>query len=48
MQINKLLMKNQAYKVAIKKAEAQLKSKAETGDDLQYIVPSSVKLCVNI
>lgn len=65
MQINKLLMKNQAYKVAIKKAkslwkisridsqrgkprlpsnlvpgkaEAQLKSKAETGDDLQYIV----------
>eukprot|EP00435_Cladocopium_sp_Y103_P032796 s2113_g8.t1 len=37
MQINKLLMKNQAYKVAIKKAEAQLKSKAETGDDLQYI-----------
>lgn len=50
-------MKNQAYKVAIKKAtvgtsgtwpssvafaacskaEAQLKSKAETGDDLQYI-----------
>lgn len=37
MQINKLLMKNQADKVAIKKAEAQLKSKAETGDDLQYI-----------
>ncbi|CAE7784246.1 LEUA [Symbiodinium pilosum] len=37
MQINKLLMKNQAYKVAIKKAEQQLKSKAETGDDLQYI-----------
>lgn len=41
MQINKLLMKNQAYKVAIKKAEAQLKSKAETGDDLQYIVENS-------
>ena len=57
MQINKLLMKNQAYKVAIKKArtvqaahcvantkpgkaEQQLKSKAETGDDLQYIAGS--------
>merc|ERR1711977_612681 len=37
MLINKLLMKNQAYKIAIKKAEAQIKSKAETGDDLQYI-----------
>mmetsp|Transcript_69641 Transcript_69641/g.112254 ORF Transcript_69641/g.112254 Transcript_69641/m.112254 type:complete len:358 (-) Transcript_69641:90-1163(-) len=37
MQINKLLMKNQAYKIAIKKAETQLKSKQETGDDLQYI-----------
>merc|ERR1719502_229482 len=37
MQINKLLMKNQAYKIAIKKAEQQLKSKQETGDDLQYI-----------
>merc|ERR1719409_1763000 len=35
--INKLLMKNQAYKIAIKKAEKQLKSKNETGDDLQYI-----------
>ena len=71
MQINKLLMKNQAYKVAIKKArslwkisrivsqpakswlpsnlgpgkaEAQLKSKAETGDDLQYIVGIWVSL----
>mmetsp|Transcript_19696 Transcript_19696/g.34945 ORF Transcript_19696/g.34945 Transcript_19696/m.34945 type:complete len:361 (+) Transcript_19696:61-1143(+) len=37
MQINKLLMKNQAYKIAIKKADTQLKSKQETGDDLQYI-----------
>eukprot|EP00931_Biecheleriopsis_adriatica_P088468 TRINITY_DN6277_c0_g2_i1.p1 TRINITY_DN6277_c0_g2~~TRINITY_DN6277_c0_g2_i1.p1 ORF type:complete len:383 (+),score=127.06 TRINITY_DN6277_c0_g2_i1:145-1149(+) len=37
MQINKLLMKNQAYKIAIKKAEQQLKSKQETGDDLQFI-----------
>lgn len=37
MQINKLLMKNQAYKIAIKKAETQLRSKQETGDDLQYI-----------
>lgn len=37
MLINKLLMKNQAYKIAIKKAEQQLKSKQETGDDLQYI-----------
>jgi len=37
MQINKLLMKNQAYKISIKKAETQLKSKQETGDDLQYI-----------
>merc|ERR1712182_72733 len=37
MLINKLLMKNQAYKTAIKKAEKQLKSKQETGDDLQYI-----------
>merc|ERR550532_3645995 len=35
--INKLLMKNQAYKISIKKAEMQLKSKTETGDDLQYI-----------
>jgi len=35
--INKLLMKNQAYKIAIKKADKQLKSKQETGDDLQYI-----------
>lgn len=37
MQINKLLEKNQAYKISIKKAENQLKSKQETGDDLQYI-----------
>merc|ERR1711977_80934 len=37
MLINKLLMKNQAYKIAIRKAEKQLKSKQETGDDLQYI-----------
>lgn len=37
MQINKLLMKNQAYKLAIKKATNQLQSKQETGDDLQYI-----------
>lgn len=37
MLINKLLMKNQAYKTSIKKAEKQLKSKNETGDDLQYI-----------
>merc|ERR1719502_513971 len=35
--INKLLMKNQAYKISIKKADLQLKSKQETGDDLQYI-----------
>merc|ERR1712157_646049 len=35
--INKLLMKNQAYKIAIKKADKQLKSKQETGDELQYI-----------
>merc|ERR1719453_1853009 len=28
---------NQAYKISIKKAEAQLRSKQETGDDLQYI-----------
>merc|ERR1711959_663736 len=32
-----MLMKNQAYKIAIRKAEKQLKSKQETGDDLQYI-----------
>lgn len=37
MLINKLLMKNHAHKIAIKKSEMQLKSKAETGDDLQYI-----------
>mmetsp|Transcript_119808 Transcript_119808/g.207960 ORF Transcript_119808/g.207960 Transcript_119808/m.207960 type:complete len:358 (+) Transcript_119808:112-1185(+) len=37
MLINKLLMKNQAYKIAIKKAEQQLRSKQETGDELQYI-----------
>jgi len=37
MLINKLLMKNQAYKSAIKKADSQLKSKSETGDNLQYI-----------
>jgi hypothetical protein len=37
MLINKLLMKNQAYKIAIKKADTQLKSKLETGDELQYI-----------
>merc|ERR1719421_2107661 len=37
MLINKLLMKNQAFKSAIKKQEAQLRSKMEGGDDLQYI-----------
>merc|ERR1719356_916922 len=37
MLINKLLMKNQAYKVAIKKADTQMRSKLETGDELQYI-----------
>lgn len=37
MLINKLLMKNQAYKISIKKADAQLKSKESSGDDLQYI-----------
>merc|ERR1719437_76950 len=37
MLINKLLMKNQAYKIAIKKADKQLRSKLETGDELQYI-----------
>jgi len=37
MLINKLLMKNQAYKISIKKADSQLRSKTETGDDLQYI-----------
>merc|ERR1712008_83261 len=37
MLINKLVTKNQAFKIAIKKAENQLKSKSETGDDLQYI-----------
>jgi len=37
MLINKLLMKNQAYKIAIRKADKQLRSKLETGDDLQYI-----------
>merc|ERR1719356_770855 len=37
MLINKLLMKNQAYKISIKKADNALKSKQETGDDLQYI-----------
>jgi len=37
MLINKLLMKNQAYKTAIKRADHQLKTKHETGDDLQYI-----------
>ncbi|CAD7955336.1 unnamed protein product [Amoebophrya sp. A25] len=37
MLINKLLMKNQALKGSIKKAEGQLKSKEEGGDDLQYI-----------
>merc|ERR1719343_1994866 len=37
MLINKLLMKNQSYKMNIKKAENQLKQKTETGDDLQYI-----------
>jgi len=35
--ISKLLMKNQANKAAIRKAEVQLKSKEEGGDDLQYI-----------
>merc|ERR1719446_1776425 len=37
MLINKLLMKNQAYKIATKKADTQLRSKLETGDELQYI-----------
>lgn len=37
MLINKLLTKNQAYKQSIKKAEMQLKSKQDSGDDLQYI-----------
>jgi len=37
MLINKLLMKNQAYKIQIKKADTQLRSKLETGDALQYI-----------
>ncbi|CAD7966767.1 unnamed protein product [Amoebophrya sp. A120] len=37
MLINKLLMKNQALKQGIKKAEQALKSKEEGGDDLQYI-----------
>merc|ERR1719188_2723680 len=37
MLINKLLMKNQAYKIAIKKSDSAYKSKQETGDDLQYI-----------
>eukprot|EP00443_Scrippsiella_acuminata_P030038 CAMPEP_0115229784 /NCGR_PEP_ID=MMETSP0270-20121206/32380_1 /TAXON_ID=71861 /ORGANISM="Scrippsiella trochoidea, Strain CCMP3099" /LENGTH=388 /DNA_ID=CAMNT_0002644359 /DNA_START=111 /DNA_END=1278 /DNA_ORIENTATION=+ len=37
MLINKLLMKNQAYKIAIKKSDNAYKSKQETGDDLQYI-----------
>jgi hypothetical protein len=37
MLINKLLTKNQAYKMSIKKAEMQLKSKQDSGDDLQYI-----------
>mmetsp|Transcript_65802 Transcript_65802/g.174459 ORF Transcript_65802/g.174459 Transcript_65802/m.174459 type:complete len:363 (-) Transcript_65802:99-1187(-) len=37
MLINKLLNKNKAYKSAIRKADSQLKSKAQTGDDLQYI-----------
>merc|ERR1719159_1896053 len=35
--INKLLMKNQAYKISIKQKDKQLRSKQETGDDLQYI-----------
>merc|ERR1719428_106817 len=37
MLINKLLMKNVAYKTAIRKAETQLRSKQNSGDDLQYI-----------
>mmetsp|Transcript_39724 Transcript_39724/g.127299 ORF Transcript_39724/g.127299 Transcript_39724/m.127299 type:complete len:355 (+) Transcript_39724:118-1182(+) len=37
MLINKLLMKNQAYKISIKKAENALKTKQASGDDLQYI-----------
>merc|ERR1719502_1327606 len=37
MLINKLLMKNQAHKIAIKQADKQLRAKQETGDDLQYI-----------
>merc|ERR1719502_1998692 len=35
--INKLLMKNQAHKIAIKQADKQLRAKQETGDELQYI-----------
>lgn len=35
--INKLLMKNNAIKQGIRKAETQLKSKEAGGDDLQYI-----------
>jgi len=37
MLINKLLMKNQSYKIQIKKADQQLKTKQDSGDDLQYI-----------
>jgi len=37
MLINKLLMKNQSFKSAIKKADQQLKTKQDSGDDLQYI-----------
>jgi hypothetical protein len=32
MLINKLLMKNQAFKQAIRKTEAQLKSKMDSGE----------------
>jgi hypothetical protein len=37
MLINKLLMKRQAYKIAIKKNEASYQAKQDSGDDLQYI-----------
>ncbi len=37
MLINKLLMKNHAYKVAIDKSKKLLKTKQEAGEDLHYI-----------
>jgi len=37
MLISKMINKNQAYRAAIKKAQHQLQSKQETGDDLQFI-----------